>query len=113
LLHPILEGQKHSTDDFRAALGPFLPPAKQISKEVEMGLNSPIHLTKMDKDRNKKDQVGMQIANPNLVIQTETLEEQMNRNPKTSLEEIFEDSYLTRLGIGVAVAARHPASSRL
>jgi hypothetical protein len=46
----------------------------------------------------------MQIANPNLVIQIETLEERMNRNPKTSLEEIFEDNYLTRLGIGVAIA---------
>jgi dTDP-4-dehydrorhamnose 3,5-epimerase-like enzyme len=27
-------------------------------------------LTKMDKDRNKEDRVGMQIANPDLVIQT-------------------------------------------
>jgi hypothetical protein len=36
-----------------------------------MGLDSPIRLTKVDKDRNKEDQVGMQIANPNLVIQTD------------------------------------------
>jgi hypothetical protein len=28
----------------------------------------------------------------------------MDRNPKTSLEEIFEDDYLTKLGIGVAIA---------
>jgi hypothetical protein len=55
----------------------------------------------------------MQIANPNLVIQTKTLKEDMDWNPKTSLEEIFEDNYLTRLGIGVAVAARWPPSCKL
>jgi hypothetical protein len=55
----------------------------------------------------------MQIANPNLIIQTLPLEERMDRNPKTPLEKIFEDNYLTRLGIGVAVAARWPPSSKL
>jgi hypothetical protein len=94
-------------------LGPLLPQAEQISKEVEMGLDSPIRLTKVDKNRNKENRVGMQIANPNLVIQTETLEEWMDRNPKTPLEEIFKDNYLTRLGIGVAIAARWPPSSKL
>jgi hypothetical protein len=89
LLHPIPEGQVHSTGNFGAALGPLLPQAKQISKEVEMGLDSPIRLTQVDKNRNKENRVGMQIANPNLIIQTETLEEWMDRNPKTPLEEIF------------------------
>jgi hypothetical protein len=70
LLHPIPESQVHSTGNFGAALGPLLPQAKQISKEVEMGLDSPIHLTKMDKDRHKEDRVGMQITNLNLIIQT-------------------------------------------
>jgi hypothetical protein len=37
----------------------------------------------------------------------------MDRNPKTPLEKIFKDEYLTRLGIGVAVAARWPPSSKL
>jgi hypothetical protein len=39
----------------------------------------------------------------------------MDRNPKTPLEEIFEDDYLTRLGIRVASppASHHPANSRL
>jgi hypothetical protein len=37
----------------------------------------------------------------------------MDRNPKTSLEEIFKDNYLTRMGIGVAIAARWPPSSKL
>jgi hypothetical protein len=68
LLRPIPEGQIHSAGDFGAALGPFLPQAEQISKEVEMGLDSPIRLTQVDENRNKEDRVGMQIANPNLVI---------------------------------------------
>jgi hypothetical protein len=88
------------------ALGSLLPQAEQISKEVEMGLDSPIRLTKVDKNRNKENRVGMQIANPNLVIQTKTLEEWMDRNPETPLEEIFKDNYLIRLGTGVDVAAR-------
>jgi hypothetical protein len=37
----------------------------------------------------------------------------MDRNPKTLLEEIFKDDYRTRLGIGVAIAARWPPSSKL
>jgi hypothetical protein len=55
LLHPIPKSQVHSTNNFVAALGPLLPQAKQISKEVEMGLDSPIRLTKVDKNRNKED----------------------------------------------------------
>jgi hypothetical protein len=41
----------------------------------------------------------MQIANPNLIVKTKPLEERMNRNPKSPLEEIFEYNDLTRLGI--------------
>jgi hypothetical protein len=41
------------------------------------------------------------------------MEERMDRNPKTPLEEIFEDNYLTRLGIGVAIAACWPPSNKL
>jgi hypothetical protein len=68
LLHPILKGQIHPTSDFGAALGPLPPQAEQVSEEVKMGLDSPICLTKVDEDRNKEDRVGMQIANPNLVM---------------------------------------------
>jgi hypothetical protein len=55
LLHPIPESQVHSTDNFGASLGPLLPQAEQILKEVEMGLDSPIRLTKVDKNRNKEN----------------------------------------------------------
>jgi hypothetical protein len=40
----------------------------------------------------------MQIANPNLIVKAKTLEERMNRNPKSPLEEILEYNDLTRLG---------------
>jgi hypothetical protein len=55
LLDPIPKGQVHSADDFGAALRPFLPQTEQTSKEVEMGLDSPIRLTKVDENRNKED----------------------------------------------------------
>jgi hypothetical protein len=42
----------------------------------------------------------MQIANPNLIVQAKTLEERMNRNPKSPLEEIFKYNDLTWLGSG-------------
>jgi hypothetical protein len=41
----------------------------------------------------------VQIANPNLVVKAKALEERMNRNPKSPLEEILEYNNLTRLGI--------------
>jgi hypothetical protein len=44
----------------------------------------------------------MQIANPNLIVKAKTLEERMNRNLKSPLEEILEYNDLTRLGIGEA-----------
>jgi hypothetical protein len=36
----------------------------------------------------------------------------MDWNPKTLIEEIFKNNYLTRLGIGVAIAARWPQSCK-
>jgi hypothetical protein len=44
----------------------------------------------------------MQNANPNLIVQTQPLEERMNRNPKSPLEEIFKYNDLTGLGVGEA-----------
>jgi hypothetical protein len=67
----------------------------------------------MDENRNKEDRVGMQIADPNLIIHAKTLQKRMDRNPKTPLEEIFEDNCLTRLGIGVAVTTCWPPSCKL
>ena len=46
----------------------------------------------------------MQIANPNLIVQTEPLKERVYWNPKTPLKEIFEPHDLTWLWIGVPLA---------
>jgi hypothetical protein len=43
----------------------------------------------------------MQIANPNLIVKA-TLEERMNRNPKSPLEEILEYNDLIGFRIGEA-----------
>jgi hypothetical protein len=53
----------------------------------------------MDERRDKKDRVGMQIANPDLIVQAKALEEWMNRNPKSPLEKIFKYNHLTGSGI--------------
>ena len=71
-----------------------------MAKEVEMGLEATICFAKMDEGGDKKNRVGMQIANPNLVIQTEPLKERVHWNTKTPLEEILENHNLTWLWIG-------------
>ena len=75
-----------------------------MAEEVEMGLEATICFTKMNEGGDKKNQVGMQIANPNLIIQAEPLKERVHWNPKTPLEEIFENHNLTWLWIRVPLA---------
>ena len=65
-----------------------------MAKEVEMGLEAAIRFAKMNEGGDKENQVGMQIANPNLVVQTETLKERMNRNPKSLNIEALEYNHL-------------------
>ena len=72
-----------------------------MAKEVEMGLEAAIRFAKMNEGGDKENRVGMQIANPNLIIQTEPLKERVHWNPKTPLEEIFKNHNLTWLWIGV------------
>jgi hypothetical protein len=55
----------------------------------------------------------MQIANPNLVVKAKALEERMNRNPKSPLEEILEHNDLTGLGIREAFRVRRSLASEL
>ena len=79
-------------------------------KEVEMGLEATICFAKMNEGGDKKNRVGMQIANPNLIIQTEPLKERVHWNPKTLLEEIFKNHNLTWLWIGVPFSFWHAPS---
>ena len=78
-----------------------------------MGLEAAICFAKMNEGGDKENRVGMQIANPNLVVQTETLKERMYWNPKTPLKEVFEHHDLTWLWIGVPFAPRRTPSCEL
>ena len=78
-----------------------------------MGLEAAICFAKMNEGGDKENRVGMQIANPNLVVQTETLKERMYWNPKTPLKEVFEHHDLTWLRIGVPFALRCTPSCEL
>ena len=75
-----------------------------MAEKIEMGLEATICFVEMSKSGDKEDRVGMQIANPNLVVKTETLKKRMYRNPKSSLKEVFEHHDLTWLWIGVPLA---------
>ena len=60
-----------------------------------MRLYSNIGLAQMDKGGDKENRVRVQIANPDLIVKKKTLEKKMNRNPKSPLEKIFKNYYLT------------------
>jgi len=107
--HPVAQIEIYASGYLRAA-APFLPQTEQMAKEVEMGLEATICFAKMDEGGDKKNRVGMQIANPNLVIQTEPLKERVHWNPKTPLKEILENHNLTWLWIGVAFSFRRAPS---
>jgi len=60
-----------------------------------MGLEATICFAEMYKSGDKEDRVGMQIANPNLVVKTESLKKRMYWNPKTPFKDILEHHDLT------------------
>ena len=94
--HTVAQIEVDASSYLRAS-APFLPQTEQMAKEVEIGLEATISFAKMDEGGDKKNRVGMQIANPNLIIQAETLKERVHWNPKTLFEEVFENHNLTWL----------------
>ena len=78
-----------------------------------MGLEAAIRFAQMNKSGNKEDRVGMQIANPNLIVKTEPLKKRMYQNPKSPLKEVFEHHDLTWLWIEVPLALRCTPSYEL
>ena len=78
-----------------------------------MGLEAAICFAKMYESGDKEDRVGMQIANPNLIVKTEPLKKRMYRNPKSPFEEVFEHHDLTWLWIRVPLALRRMPSCEL
>ena len=75
--HTVAQIQVDASGYLRAT-APFLPKTEQVAKEVEMGLEATIRLTEMDEGGDKENRVGMQIANPNLVVQAETMNERVH-----------------------------------
>ena len=67
-----------------------------------MRLYPDIGLAQMNKSGNKKNGVRVQVADPYLIVKKKALEERMDRNPKTPLEEIFKNYNLTGTGVEVA-----------
>ena len=78
-----------------------------------MGLEAAIRFTQMNKSGDKEDRVGMQIANPNLIVKTEPLKKRMHRNSKSLFKEIIEHYDLTWLWIGVPLTLRRTPSYEL
>ena len=93
-LHPVAKVEVHTSGYLRATAS-FLPQTEKMAKEVKMGLEAAMRFAKMNEGGDKKNRVGILIANPNLVIQTEPLKERVHWNPKTPLEEIFKNHNLT------------------
>ena len=44
---------------------------RKDGEKIEMGLEAAICFAKMNESGDKEDRVGMQIANPNLIVQTD------------------------------------------
>ena len=84
-----------------------------MAEKIEMGLEAAIRFAQVNKSGDKEDRVGMQIANPNLVVQTVALKERMYRNPKSPLKEVIKHHDLTWLWIGVPFASRRTPSYEL
>jgi len=89
----------------------FLPQTEKIAEEIEVWLYSNIGLAQMDECGDKENRVRVQIANPDLIVEKNTLEKRMDGNPKTPFKEILEDYNLTGAGVGVALPLRCPPSS--
>jgi len=67
----------------------------------------------MNESGNKENRVGMQIADPNLVIKKKALKKWMNRHPKSPLEKIFKNNDLTSSGIRVTLPFWCPPAAKL
>jgi len=67
----------------------------------------------MNESGNKKNGVGMQIANPNLIITKKALKKRMNRHPKSPLEKIFKNNDLTSSRIQVTLPFLRPPATKL
>ena len=110
--HAVTEVEVHTPSYLRTAAS-FLPQTEKMAEKIEMGLEAAICFAEMYKRGDKKDRVGMHIANPNIIVKIEPLKKWMYRNPKSSFKEVFEHHDLTWLWIGVPLALLRTPSCEL
>jgi hypothetical protein len=95
ILHSIAKIEVYSTSNLGASNCPLLPQAEQITKENEMRHYPHKSFTKMDESGNQENQVCVQIANPNLIVEKQALNKRMNRNPETPKPLLKKSSKMT------------------
>ena len=88
--HPIIELQIYAADHSGTAAALLLQP-EQVSEEVEVGKNSEIRLTEMDKHRDVQDGVWVEIAQINSLELQQIPQERMNMNSQSAPEVIFKN----------------------
>ena len=93
--HPISKIEVYSTYNLGSPMGPFLPQIEKITKKIKVRFYPHESLTKMNESSDKEDRVGMQVVDPNLVIQQQALKKWMNRDPETAFQEILKNNNLT------------------
>jgi hypothetical protein len=70
-----------------------------VTKIVEVGLETTICFAEMDEARNKQHKIWMQIANVDLIVVTEPLQEWMYGNTKSVNRVFFKNNNFTSFGI--------------
>ena len=78
--HSITELQIHAADDLGTSATLLLQP-EQMMKKVQVGKNSEIRLTEMDKDRHVQDSVWVEVAQTDSPELQQIPQERMNGNP--------------------------------
>jgi hypothetical protein len=63
-----------------------------VAEKIKMGKNAKLGLAEMDKDRDMKDGIWVQIAKTDPIIIDQPTEEWMDWNTKSTIEVIFKDN---------------------
>ena len=68
VFHSVMEIEVYSTFNLGASYRSILPQAEQIAEEIKVRLYPDIGLAQVNKSRNKKNRVWVQVANPELIV---------------------------------------------
>ena len=112
--HAVMEVEVYTPGYLRTTAS-FLPQTEKMAEKIEMGLEAAICFAEMYESGDKEDRVGMQIANPNLVVKTEPGRKGCTGTPNSRLKKSSNTTISPGCGSGYPSpsGARHPASSLL